>query len=183
MGIKQQDQHTNIWDTNGLIPHQSRVDSQTCPILGQTPTTYLFVFRQTMATTHRKRLDYTATSDTTNITSGHNPGVTSQTLTSGPLTRRRVIIHVEDHTPSKPTDKGSTYRLLRTPQDSLRHSCLIYDQNPLEKCFNHTKSTDNHSANPFIDSSHPGTQRARQPDHMVRLTVISTGPHYITSQS
>ena len=99
MGIKQQDQHTNIWDTNGLIPHQSRVDSQTCPILGQTPTTYLFVFRQTMATTHRKRLDYTATSDTTNITSGHNPGVTSQTLTSGPLTRRRVIIHLEDHTP------------------------------------------------------------------------------------
>ena len=119
MGIKQQDQHTNIWDTNGLIPHQSRVDSQTCPILGQTPTTYLFVFRQTMATTHRKRLDYTATSDTTNITSGHNPGVTSQTLTSGPLTRRRVIIHVEDHTPPpKPIGRQSTYRLLRTHQDS-----------------------------------------------------------------
>ena len=124
--------------------------------------------RHNKTTTHHKRTQ---------------PRCNKPTSTSGPLTRRRVIIHVEDHTPSKPTDKGSTYRLLRTPQDSLRHSCLIYDQNPLEKCFNHTKSTDNHSANPFIDSSHPGTQRARQPDHMVRLTVISTGPHYITSQS
>ena len=77
--------------------------------------------RHNKTTTHHKRTQ---------------PRCNKPTSTSGPLTRRRVIIHVEDHTPPKPTDRRSTYRLLRTPQDSLQHSCLIYDQNPLEKCSN-----------------------------------------------
>merc|ERR1712051_1169823 len=96
---------------NSLIHHQSRVDSRTCLILGQTPTTYLF-FGKTKATIHQEGLDKTATPDTTDITSGHNPGITSHTPTSGPLTRRRVMIHVKDHKPpKKPIGRQSTHRL------------------------------------------------------------------------
>ena len=57
----------------------------------------VFFRQKTKAATHQERLQGTANPDTTDITSGHNPGVQSHTSTSGPLIRRRVTIHVEDH--------------------------------------------------------------------------------------
>ena len=101
MGITQQDQHTNIWDA---------LQSDSPPIPGG--LTYLshpwpnpyhisVLSAKQKATIHQEGLDETATPDTTDITSGHNPGITSHTPTSGPFTRRRVMIHVEDHKPPK----------------------------------------------------------------------------------
>ena len=46
---------------------------------------------------------------TTNIASGHNPGTYSHASPSGPLIRRRVTIHVEDHKSPRNQQAGNKH--------------------------------------------------------------------------
>ena len=99
-----------------LIHHQSRVDSRTYLILGQTPTTSVLSAKQKRLQHTRK--DYMKRpTQTTDIASGHNPGTYSHASSSGPLIRRRVTIHVEDHKPPK-TNRQAT-NTQTTPQTRL----------------------------------------------------------------
>ena len=80
-----------------LTDHQSRVDSRTCLIPGQTPTTYLF-FRQNKGCNTPGKTSRNGQSRHNRHHKRTQPWCTKpHTSTSGPLSRRRVTIHVEDH--------------------------------------------------------------------------------------
>ena len=102
--------HTTVWLTtnpgwtHGLVSSLAKPLPHTC------------FFGKTKAATHQERLHGTANPDTTDITSGHNPGAQSHTSTSGPLIRRRVTIHVEDHKPPEPIGRHPTYKTTPQPQ-------------------------------------------------------------------
>ena len=89
------------------------------------PLPHPFYRQNKKATTHQERLHETAYTDTTDITSGHNPGTYSHASSGGPLIRRRVTIHVEDHKPPK-TNRQAT-NTQTTPQTRLttnfKHIC------------------------------------------------------------
>ena len=95
---------TNPGWTHGLVSSLAKPLPHTC------------FFGKTKAATHQERLHGTANPDTTDITSGHNPGAQSHTSTSGPLIRRRVTIHVEDHKPPEPIGRHPTYKTTPQPQ-------------------------------------------------------------------
>ena len=101
-------------------------------------TPLLLFFWQQTATIHHNRPDYTANPDS-KLTSqaDTNTGVTSQTITSGPLIHRRVIIHVEDHNPKSQQTGYQTYKLLRTPQKTLSTFRHGNNQNPQESAPTH----------------------------------------------
>ena len=107
----QQDQHTNQWDANTNLIHQPTPDGLEW-FVSWWPKPYHIPLLATMATTDKTRLNgqYRRSKPTT---LAEQPQCTSQTSTSGPLIRRRVIIHVEDNTP-KPANRLPTHRLFRT---------------------------------------------------------------------
>ena len=103
-----------------LIHHQSRVDSRTCLIPGQTPTTYLF-FRQNKGCNTPGKTSRNGQSRHNRHHKRTQPWCTKpHTSTSGPLSRRRVTIHVEDHKPPEPIGGIQHTRLLRNHKDSLQ---------------------------------------------------------------
>ena len=140
MGTTKQDQHTNSWETNSL---------NTPPILGGLKKTYPMPAKPlpppSFGFSATKRLQYTTIDQTTRpnpdskLTSqaDTNTGVTSQTITSGPLIHRRVIIHVEDHNPKSQQTGYQTYKLLRTPQKTLSTFRHGNNQNPQESAPTH----------------------------------------------
>ena len=93
-----------IWYTN-----PPRMDLKDLSHDGQTPITYPFR-QQWLQPTKPDQCQYRRNKPTTQA---EQPRWTSQTSTSGPLIRRRVIIHVEDNTP-KPANRLPTHRLFRT---------------------------------------------------------------------
>ena len=100
-----------------LTDHQSRVDSRTCLIPGQTPTTYLF-FRQNKGCNTPGKTSRNGQSRHNRHHKRTQPWCTKpHTSTSGPLSRRRVTIHVEDHKPPK-TNRQAT-NTQTTPQTRL----------------------------------------------------------------
>jgi len=108
-----------------LTDHQSRVDSRTCLIPGQTPTTYLF-FRQNKGCNTPGKTSRNGQSRHNRHHKRTQPWCTKpHTSTSGPLSRRRVTIHVEDHKPPK-TNRQAT-NTQTTPQTRLttnfKHIC------------------------------------------------------------
>ena len=135
-----------------------------------------------MATTDKTRLNgqYRRSKPTT---LAEQPQCTSQTSTSGPLIRRRVIIHVEDHTPQANRQATNKQTIPHTPRDIMTFAphkknpkLLMFsslsiphylhpsaEQSVLSKNKYHGQPILTTTQLPlsFINSSHPGTQRTK----------------------